>query len=464
MKKNITIFFTLLFTSIVFSQQKAQKIDSLLTMLHNQNQFNGNVLVLNKGKEIFNKSYGYSNFETKEKLNSNSVFELASVSKQFTAMGIVLLKEQGKLKYEDDFTKYIPELSFYKGITIKNLLNHTSGLKDYMSLANKKWDKSKIATNKDIIELMSKSKDTLYFKTGSQFSYSNTGYLLLASIIEKVSGKSYEDFLKENIFIPLKMNNTFVLNRRYKPVKLTNYAYGYVEDHNKNKVHPDSLKYLDFIIYLDGIYGDGMVNSTVNDLVLWHKALKNNTLISKEVFNEITTLEKFENSKENTYSFGWRLKKDDDDFVMSHSGSWPGYKTYISRDIKNDNTIIILTNFNNSVAPLKNINEVIEGKPLTEVFKKEIKLPVKILNSYKGEYLEKDEKGESIITLKIDKNALIFTSTNQKYPIHFYPSSKNEFFNKGGGSIAIAFEKTSDGKEKIKLFQRGKEIGTAIKK
>lgn len=464
MKKNIIIFFTLLFTSIAFSQQKARKIDSLLTMLHNQNQFNGNVLVLNKEKEIFNKSYGYANLETKEKLNSNSVFELASVSKQFTAMGIILLKEQGKLKYEDDFTKYIPELSFYKGITIKNLLNHTSGLKDYMSLANKKWDKNKIATNKDIIELMSKSKDTLYFKTGSQFSYSNTGYLLLASIIEKVSGKSYGDFLKESIFKPLKMNNTFVLNRRHKPVKLINYAYGYVEDDNKNKVLPDSLKYLDFIIYLDGIYGDGMVNSTVNDLVLWHKSLKNNTLISKEVFNEITTLEKFEDGKENTYSFGWRLKKDDDNFVMSHSGSWPGYKTYIKRDVKNDDVIIVLTNFDNSVLPIKNIDEIITEKPLTEVFNKEIELPVKILNSYKGEYLEKDEKGASIITLKVDENALVFTSTNQKYPIYFYPSSKNEFFNKGGGRISIAFEKTTDGKEKMKLFQRGKEIGIAIKK
>ena len=161
-------------------------------------KFNGNVLIAEKGEIIYKNSFGLANESTKEKLNLNSVFELASVSKQFTAMGIVKLKEKGKLNYEDKIGKYLPELNFYD-ISIKNLLQHTSGLPDYMQLLDSllidaTWDnKTKIATNKDIIAIFSKHKPKLLFEPNTKWEYSNTGYALLASIIENISKKINAD-------------------------------------------------------------------------------------------------------------------------------------------------------------------------------------------------------------------------------------------------------------------------------
>ncbi len=180
MKKVIILFIAV--SSFVYGQ-KEKKLDSLFTSLYAAKEFNGNVLVAEKGKVIYEKSFGLANEKTKQKLDKNTVFELASVSKQFTAMGIVQLEKEGKLSYNDPLTKYFPELSFYKPITIDNLLYHTSGLPDYMSLFDKNWDKKKFATNKDIVDMLAKYKPELLFVPGDKYEYSNTGYALLGLII-----------------------------------------------------------------------------------------------------------------------------------------------------------------------------------------------------------------------------------------------------------------------------------------
>ena len=145
-----------------------------------------------------------------------------------SAMAIMILKERGKLNLDDDISKFIPTLSSYKGITVRNLLNHTGGLPDYMELMDSLFDKSKIATNKDIIDLFSKHNPQILFEPNTKYEYSNTGYALLASIIEKASGLSFADFLNKSIFNPLQMKNTFVYTRRLSPKKISNYAFGYV--------------------------------------------------------------------------------------------------------------------------------------------------------------------------------------------------------------------------------------------
>jgi CubicO group peptidase (beta-lactamase class C family) len=155
---------------IVVGQSNSQKIDELLSMLHNQEQFNGSVLIAEKGKVIFKKGYGLANEETKQLLDENSVFELASVSKQFTAMGIVILKEKGKLSYDDKITKYIPELDEYKNVSIRNLLHQTSGIPDYFGRTIMSYlDKTKINTNQDVIEIFVKNKIKPTFEPNTKF-------------------------------------------------------------------------------------------------------------------------------------------------------------------------------------------------------------------------------------------------------------------------------------------------------
>ena len=196
----------LLLIPIALEAQKnyPEQLNSYMQAEFSVNGFNGNVLVAKKGSVIYQKSFGFRNYTSKELLDNNSVFELASVSKQFTAMGILLLKERGSLKLADSLRKFFPELP-YKNITIQNLLTHTSGLPEYGDSLAIKWDHKKIAFNNDAINFLSKEKLPVNFNPGEKWEYSNTGYDLLASIIEKVSGLSFREYMQKFIFNPLGM-------------------------------------------------------------------------------------------------------------------------------------------------------------------------------------------------------------------------------------------------------------------
>lgn len=363
MKLKITILI-LLVGQLAFAQDRVERIDSLLNALYSNKKINGNFLIAEKGKVIYSRSFGYANEETKEKLNENSVFELASCSKQFTAMAIMILKEKGKLNLDDNITKFIPSLSNYKGITIRNLLNHTGGLPDYVPLMDSLFDKSKIATNKDIIAIFNKQNPKILFEPNTKYEYSNTGYALLASIIEKASGLTFSDFLNKSIFKPLQMKNTFVYTRRLSPKRINNYAFGYVySDSLKKYLLPDEITETKMVIWLDGIVGDGCVNSTLNDILKWDRALYTNKLLSavgmKEIF-EVATLN--DKSKTN-YGFGWRVEENADfGKIVSHTGGWPGYVAYIGRHITNDKTLIILQNHYDVSLPSKSITNILYNK------------------------------------------------------------------------------------------------------
>ena len=169
MKAPFTIFLLLL-VHIAFGQNRTQRIDSLLNVLYTSHKFNGNVLVAEKGKVIYSRSFGYANEETKEKLTEGSVFELASCSKQFTAMAIVLLREQKKLALDVELKTYLPELAGYPGVTIRHLLNHTSGLPDYIKLMDGVFDKATIATNRDVVALLSKHHPKALFEPNTKYA------------------------------------------------------------------------------------------------------------------------------------------------------------------------------------------------------------------------------------------------------------------------------------------------------
>lgn len=457
-----TIFLiSFLFTQLLYAQKSVQKIDSLLKSLYSAKKVNGSFLIAEKGKIIYQHSFGLANEITKEPLNENSIFELASCSKQFTAMAIMLLKEKGKLKLDDDFTKYLPELSTYKNITIRNLLNHTGGLPEYMQFMEPYVDKSKIATNEDMLKLFSKYTPAILFAPNTKYQYSNTGYALLALIIQRVSGISYGQFLDQYIFKPLQMKNTFVYNRRLHPKQVKNYALGYVYSADLKKyVLPDNLTETKMVVWLDGMVGDGAVNSTVLDLLKWDRALYSHKLISangmKEIF-EVATLNDMTRTK---YGFGWGVD-DNPDFgkVVRHTGGWPGYLSQIDRHISNDKTIIFLQNHDDAVNPVESIRNILYNKELPkETVQQEIKLPIEKLQQLVGTY-EVQEGFEAMITLQ--GNQLYGQLTGQ--PAYaLFAESEFTFFIKEA-DVKVQFERNEQGKiSALYIIQSGNK--TAAKK
>src|SRR5258705_688344 len=214
-----------------------QKLDSIFAAVPD---FSGVVLVADQGKSIYHKAFGFANVEAKQNVDTASIFELASVSKQFTVVLVAMLYEEGKLKYDDPVEKYLPGLP-YKGITIRHLLNHTSGLPDYQKLMDEHWDKSKVATNEDILLYLKKLHPTSLFKPGEKYEYSNTGYVLLGSIVEKASKKDFVKYCRERIFDPLGMTSTNIRTKKEKDA-IANFALGYIFVPEKNKyVRADSF-------------------------------------------------------------------------------------------------------------------------------------------------------------------------------------------------------------------------------
>lgn len=461
-----TIFVVLFSFQFSFGQSKVEQIDELLSMLSKQSQFSGSVLIADKGKILLEKGYGIANEEFGQTLNENSIYELASVSKQFTAMGVVILKEKGKLSFDDKLTKFIPELKQYDNVSIRNLLNHTSGIPDYLSqIQPTLFDKSKINTNKDIIDLLAKNKLPLLFAPGAKFEYSNTGYALLASVIERAAGQSYAAFLEKSVFKPLKMKNTFVYSRRLRPRKIDNYAFGYVySSDTKRNVLPDSIDPQSFVIYLDGVVGDGGVNSTVIDLFKWDRALTQSKLVTKQSLSEVFSPAVLADGIETDYGFGWFVENDKNyGKIVQHSGSVPGYKTYIERHLDADKTIIILQNNENVVLPKKNIREILYNQPVSKMYYKQTVLSSESANKFTGEYQSTSEK-ENIISITKGDDWLIYNATKQKWGLKFYPASETFYFVKEPMfNIQIEFAQAGN-QTLIKLYQNGKliEEGTKI--
>lgn len=453
----LSVLLVCIISSMVNAQdkKKSQQLDSLYINLFSSGLFNGNVLIAEKGKVIYEKSFGIANEKTKQQLNSKTIFELASVSKQFTAMAIVLLEKQGKLSYNDDVIKYIPELSDYKGITIRNLLIHTAGLPDYMELAGEKWDKSKIATNNDILQLFKAQKPAKVFEPNAKWEYSNTGYLILASVIERVSGKSYGDFLKQTIFSPLEMKNTFVYRRRYEPKKIDNYAEGYIySDSLKRKILPDEIGKDFYVVVLDGIVGDGMVNSTTEDLLKWDRALYSNKLINDKDRQLIFSSYKTTNEKDTDYGFGWKIENTQTfGKIASHSGGWAGYVTYIERHMDNDKTIIILQNnaLEKTKIPAKMTRQILYNLPI----EKAIVLNETISKKYAGKYLFNGK--EKII---IFENGKLYIPMNEEIKLELIPVSETKFIV-DGFSPEVTYTFLLDEKGEV-LQYRNQQMETGI--
>jgi CubicO group peptidase (beta-lactamase class C family) len=311
----------------------ATKFDSLFSALSREKGFNGNVLVGIYGNIVYKNAFGYSDLKTKEPLNIQSVFQLASVSKQFTAIAIMMLKERGLLDYSDTVQKFIPDFP-YRNITIRQLLSHRSGLPNYMYFAGKYWkNKRGYLTNEGLLEMMKLHKPSVEFLPDRRYKYSNTGYAVLASIVERISGLTFDEFMEQHIFLPLEMSSTFV----YNPKNKKTVAYetsGYTK--RKRKTSPD---------FLDGVSGDKGVYSTVEDLFKWDQALYTEKLIHQSTLEEAYTPSSYDIKRENNYGFGWRIDTlADGSKVVYHGGLWRGYNSLFLRRLDDHTTVIILCN------------------------------------------------------------------------------------------------------------------------
>jgi len=344
------LFCFLFFSVSVYSQQ--HKFDSLFSAQKDPIVigFSGVALVADNGKAIYHKAFGYREFANQIPLQTSDIFELASVTKQFTAMIIMMLKEKGKLDYDDLAEKYVDIP--YKGITIRHLLTHTSGLPDYQDVMDKYWDKSKVAGNADAIEYLNKYAPPKLFKPGEKYTYSNTGYLLLASIAEKASGKDYIDMCRKWIFKKLKMKSTNI--RTLEEKKATaNFAIGHIYIQERNQpallagryVRADSFPSSDYTIWLGNRKGPGRISSVAADLLKWDQALYTNKLVQQTTLQDAFTPMKLNDGSFSNYGFGWTVRTDSVfGKIVSHTGDNPGYKTQIIRYVEKKKTIILLNN------------------------------------------------------------------------------------------------------------------------
>ncbi len=416
----------------------AKKMQEFLSGQATHFRFNGNVLVAQQGKVITKGSYGFADYETKRLLNDSSVFELASVSKQFTATGILLLKDKGKLKLADSLRQYFPELP-YHNITLWHLLTHTSGLPDYESLMIEKWDHNKIAFNKDMIAFLAKERPPVVFAPASKWEYSNTAYVLLASIIEKISGQSFKQYMSKQIFKPLNMTHTRIYNtRRSLKETIPNYAYGYVyNDSSKKFILPDNDPNNNFVIYLDGLQGDGIVNATTVDLLRWDRAVKNHTLLKKETADEMLSYQSLsDTASKRYYGYGVFLEKNEFGNIISHSGGWPGYATYLARYTENDETYIVLSN-NSSLSSsiCRSLQNIMAGKPVVMPYQhKAITLDPIALNQFTGRY--KTQNREFTIEKIADQ---LFIVRGRNFKRGLIPESASKFFFDDGTDIQLEF-------------------------
>ena len=334
----------------------SHKLDSLLNRINKRHDFHGAVLVAKNKKIVYQNQVGYADFRKKTPLNSESVFQLASVSKQFTAAAIMQLKEKSKLKLTDSVNAYFPDFP-YKNITIRNLLNHTSGLPKYFWVAEHEWKENKPPTNKDLMEVLPISKAQRFFKPGRNFDYSNTGYFVLASIIEKVTGISFNQYLQKNIFEPLNMRNSYVYSYQNDTIR-KNQLKGYRLYRGWKHIKIGHT-------VNDAIVGDKNVYSTLEDLFKWTYGLNSGGLITQESLDLMYTKGETIYGRKVPYGFGFRLDSSDKKNIY-HYGKWNGFSTALTNYLEEDMVVIVLehTSYNS----LKYLNKKIK-KIVTENFK-----------------------------------------------------------------------------------------------
>lgn len=335
-----------------------KKLDELLSAVTSPDAPGLAALVRQNGKTVFERGYGVGDLRSGVRLDAHTNFRLASFTKQFTAMAIMLLVHDGKLRYDESLTEVFPDFPDYgKTITVRNLLNHVSGLPDYEELmeaaekaSGSMWSPEKQIQDEEVLKLL-ETDQSGKFAPGTSWSYSNSGYVVLGLVVAKTSGKAYGEFLRERIFAPLKMNHTIVYQKGKNEV--ANRAFGHSKENDLFKETDQSST--------SATLGDGGIYSNLEDLAKWDDALRNHTLLSEKELRPALTPVKLNDGSEPhwptqpngdnlhpgkpvSYGFGWFLDPYNGHARLWHTGSTMGFRTVIERFLGENLTIIILSN------------------------------------------------------------------------------------------------------------------------
>ena len=320
---------------VLENDNRGKKINAFFEKKFSRNQFNGNILFAENGKIITQKSYGYSNLRKKEPLTKEHSFQLASVSKPFTSIAILQLIENNKINLKDTIQEFFPEFP-YQGITIHQLLSHRSGMSQYTHFCDAPdsiWpDKSITINNQDVINIISRIVPLINYKPDYKYYYCNTNYLILASIVEQVSGLNFKQYVKKYIFEPSGMFNSAIYDRtNFEDLVLPVQGY-------ENKTPWED-------VYLNGVVGDKGVYSTTEDLLKFDRALEKNILISDSLKKLAFTKMNLERKGNKNYGYGFRLKEHEKyGKIVYHTGWWKGFRSYFVKVLDKNQTIIVLNN------------------------------------------------------------------------------------------------------------------------
>jgi CubicO group peptidase (beta-lactamase class C family) len=309
-----------------------ERLDSLFTYKARFEGFNGNVLIVYEGTPVYKGCFGFSDIRQGEVLMPNTSFQLASVSKTFTATAVLKLVEKGAVRLQDSISRFFPNFP-YRGITVEHLLSHRSGLPNYLVFGERYWkDRRKLMSNDDVLEMMCIWKPQIEFRPGAIFRYCNTNYVLLALLVEKVSGQCFHSFMEKEFFGPLGMQNSFVFDKDYTR-------------HNEAAVSYDyRWKDTGFTPY-DGVSGDKGIYSTIEDMYKWDLGLKQGRILSDSMMRQAYTPFSRDSRNQKFYGLGWRLSRmEDGSYLPYHNGWWHGNNTVFWRNVRDNSSIIILGN------------------------------------------------------------------------------------------------------------------------
>ncbi len=392
----------------LYSNDIAARVDEYVDSYVTQDRFSGSILIAKDGEVLLSKGYGYANREHGIPNSPEMKFRLGSVTKQFTTMVIMQLHENGELSIQDPITEFLPDYPQDDEITIHHLMSHTAGIPNFTSFPDYRETMMNPATLEEIIE---RFKDKpLEFEPGSKQSYSNSGYILLGYIIEKVTGKPYADVVRERIFDIAGMDNSGYDDSRQI---IKNRASGY--EVNGSEVR--NASHIDMSIP----HAAGALYSTVEDLYKWDRVLYTDKLLGNEL------LEKMFTPVRDNYAYGWIAGEMFDRRVLSHGGGINGFQTNIVRFIEDDICIIVLSNI--IPAPVSEITRdlaaIVLGEPY-ELPKERLatELPGEILERYVGQY----ELAPDFILTVTREGDQLFTQATGQQRVEIYPATETEFF------------------------------------